>query len=217
MLLTNVTRPLPLSDHPAPVPPLARSVAPSLERQVVIEPASVRDWTRICQLVAHNFPLQTEQDMGYWLCHQLPYFQVARLDGEVIGFMHAQPRPDTGTLWVNLVAVDERYRHRGVGHRLVTHFESVCRDWRCARIELQCLSTNAAGLMLYRRQGYARLVESITQQHGLQVIVHRKSLPVTDAPASCPRPPVQLDGRLQRIAYRLFYLAWFRRHSPVRG
>ncbi|MEX8495724.1 GNAT family N-acetyltransferase [Sphaerotilus sp.] len=216
MLLTDVTRPLPLSDRPVPVSPPARPTASSLVQHVVIEPARLSDWASICKLVAQNFPLQTEVDMGYWLCHQLPYFQVARLDGHVIGFMHAQPRQDTGTLWVNLLAVDEQYRHRGVGHQLVMHVESVCRDWGCLRIGLQCLHTNVAGLALYRQHGYARLVESITEL-GHQVIVHRKTLPVTDAPASCPRPPVQLDGRLRRIAYRLFYLAWFRRHSPVRG
>jgi len=198
------------TDHPA------MPIAHALTRQVVIETASVRDWPRICQLVAQNFPLQSEASMGYWLCHQRPYFQVARLDGEVIGFMHAQPQPETGTLWVNMLAVDARYRHRGVGHRLVAHFESVCRDWDCARVELQCLRTNAAGLRLYRRHGYVRVVETLTQR-GLQVIVHRKPLPASEAPASGPRPPVQLDGRLQRWAYRLFYLAWFRRRSPVQG
>ena len=49
------------------------------------------------------------------------------------------------------------------------------------------------------------------------MVIHRKTLPVTDAPASCPRPPVQLDGRLKRMAYRLLYIAWFRRHTPMRG
>lgn len=217
MLLTDVTRPpLQLSDLPTPVPLPARPIASSLAEHVVIEPASVRDWMSICRLVVQNFPLESEESMGYWLCHQLPCFQVARLDGKVVGFLHAQPRQDTSTLWINQLAVDAQYRHRGVGHLLVMHFESTCRDWNCTRIGLQCLRTNAAALDLYRRHGYARLVESITEQ-GQQMIVHRKTLPVTDAPASCPRPPVRLDGRLKRTAYRLFYVAWFRRHSPMRG
>jgi GNAT superfamily N-acetyltransferase len=197
-------------DHPA------TPMALSLTSDVVIEPASVRDWSRICQLVAENFPLQSEVSMGYWLCHQRPWFQVARLDGKVIGFMHAQPQPDTGTLWINMLAVDARYRHRGVGHRLVVHFESVCRDWHCTRVELQCLRSNVEGLRLYQRHGYLRVAEAITQR-GLQVIVHRKPLPEGEALVGGPRPPVRLDGRLQRFAYRLFYLAWFRRHSPVQG
>jgi GNAT superfamily N-acetyltransferase len=189
-------------------------MALSLTREVVVEPASMRDWSRICQLVAQNFPLQSEAAMGYWLCHQRPYFQVARLDGEVIGFMHAQPQPDTGTLWINMLAVDARYRHRGVGHRLVVHFDSVCRDWHCTQVELQCLRTNVEGLRLYQRHGYLRVAEAITQ-HGLQVIVHRKPLPEGETLVGIPRPPVRLDRRLQRLAYRLFYLGWFRRHSPV--
>jgi GNAT superfamily N-acetyltransferase len=216
MLLTDVTRPIELSDCPAPKCYAAKPMAPSLATQVVLETASIGDWASICNLVARNFPLQSEEGMGYWLCHQLPFFKVARLDDQVIGFMHAQPRRETGTLWVNLLAVDERYRHRGVGQQLVEHFESVCRDWGCVRIGLQCLRTNDVALGLYERMGYARMGEAITE-HGQQMILHRKSLPVTDAPASCPRPLVQLDGRLQRMAYRLFYLAWFRQRSPMRG
>lgn len=217
MLLTDVTHPpLPLPDRPAPVSLPAMPIAAAVAERIVIEPARVRDWMSICKLVAENFPLESEVSMGYWLCHQLPYFRVARLDGQVVGYVHAQPRPDTSTLWINQLAVDAHYRHRGVGHLLVMHFESICRDWNCARIGLQCLRTNTAALALYERHGYARLVEAITE-HGMQMVIHRKTLPVTAAPASCPRPPVQLDGRLQRTAYRLLYLAWFRRRSPMRG
>ena len=115
MLLTTTPSPLdkPLRrehlDRPA-VPvgdmqPKAQRRKPSLAERVQIEPAGVRDWSSICKMVARNFPLETEQNMGYWLCHQLPYFRVARVDGEVAGFLHAQPRPDTGTLWVNLGAL----------------------------------------------------------------------------------------------------------------
>lgn len=224
MLLTTTPSPLdkPLRrehlDRPA-VPvgdmqPKAQRRKPSLAERVRIEPAGVRDWSRICTMVARNFPLETEQNMGYWLCHQLPYFRVARVDGEVAGFLHAQPRHDTGTLWVNLLAVDERFRNQGIAHRMVEHFESICRDWQCQRIGLQCLTSNVAALNLYERHGYARLNEATTEL-GLQVVVHRKTLSVSDAPASCPRPPVALDGRPLRTLYRLVYLAWFRSRSPM--
>jgi GNAT superfamily N-acetyltransferase len=218
MRLSDTTFPLEMPDRPvsaiAPAQPLAAHASWSLAEQIVIEPARLRDWRGICMMVARNFPLETEQNMGYWLCHQLPYFRVARLGDAVVGFLHAQPRRDTGTLWVNMLAVDERYRHRGVAHRMVEHFESVCRDWQCQRVGLQCLTSNLAALNLYQRHGYARLDESTTEL-GLQVVCHTKALSVTDAPRSCPRPEVQLDGRVQRLAYRLFYLAWFRSRSPM--
>lgn len=191
-----------------------RTVAPSLAQQLVITPTGVGDWMSICRMVADNFPLVSEDSLGYWLCHQLPYFQVARVGGRVIGFLHAQPQTD-GTLWVNMLAVDKPCRQQGVAHRMVEHFESVCRDWDCQRIGLQCLTTNSAALHLYERHGYARLLESTTER-GQRVVAHRKVLPVMDAPMSCPRGPVQLDSRAKRLALRLYYLAWFRRQSPVR-
>jgi len=216
MLLTDVTRPLLLTDCPPPVSLPVKPTTKSAVTRVVIEPAQLRDWSSICRLVAQNFPLQSEEGIGYWLCHQLPYFQVARLDGQVIGFLHAQPRPDSSTLWINMLAVEEQHRHRGVGHQLVMQFESICRDWNCTRIGLQCARTNVAALGLYEHLGYARLVEALNER-GQPVVIHRKTLAVSDAPASCPRPPVQLDGRLKRMAYRLFYLAWFRSRSPMQG
>lgn len=206
-----------IDDNDGPVSPRfdqpVRTGAPSLAQQLVITPTGVGDWMSICRLVADSFPLVSEGSLGYWLCHQLPYFQVARAGGKVIGFLHAQPQPD-GTLWVNMLAVDKPCRQQGVAHRLVEHFESVCRDWQCQRIGLQCLTTNTAALHLYERHGYARLLESITE-HGQRVVAHRKVLPVTDAPRSCPRGPMQLDSRARRLAMRLYYRAWFRRHSPV--
>lgn len=218
MQLSDTTHLLKSPDRTAPAVVAAHrpsaSTAPSIAAQLVIEPATLRDWHSICEMVARNFPLETEQNMGHWLCHQLPYFRVARLAGRVVGFLHAQPRHDTGTLWVNMVAVDSHHRHLGVAHRLVEHFESVCRDWQCRQIGLQCLTSNVAALNLYERHGYARLTEATTEL-GLRVVHHVKTLPVTDAPASCPRPLVQLDARPLRLAYRLFYLAWFRRSSPM--
>jgi ribosomal protein S18 acetylase RimI-like enzyme len=194
--------------------PLSIHTSVSLAEQVRIEPARLRDWRSICTMVAHNFPMETEENLGYWLCHQLPYFRVARLGDQVVGFLHTQPRRDTGTLWVNMLAVDERYRYRGIAHRLVEHIESVGRDWQCRCIGLQCLTSNVAALNLYARHGYAHLGESISEE-GLHVASHRKTLSVSDAPRSCPRPPVALDGRPQRLLYRLYYLAWFRSRSPL--
>ena len=194
--------------------PDTRHPPTSLAERVQIAPAGVGDWSSICALVARNFPLETERNLGFWLCHQLPYFRVARIDGQVVGFLHAQPRHDTRMLWVNMLAVDERFRNQGIAHRMVEHFDSVCRDWGCLHIGLQCLTSNLPALALYERHGYARLQE-VTTERGLQVMVHRKTLPVSDAPASSPRPPVALDSRPLRTLYRLIYLAWFRRRSPM--
>lgn len=222
MLLTDTPVPLQRPESAAAAPAhstgVRSSAAPtptrSLANMVVIEPAGIHDWLPICDMVTRNFPLETEQNMGYWLCHQLPYFRVARIEGQVVGFLHAQPRQDTGTLWVNLLAVDHRYRNRGIAHRLVKHFDSVARDWGCQAIGLQCLVTNTAAISLYERHGYACQGESITSW-GLRVVTYRKALRVTAAPASAPRPPVVLHGRARRIVHRLWYLGWFRHHSPL--
>jgi GNAT superfamily N-acetyltransferase len=205
-----VTHPPGAATRPAPASAPTRSLAEA----VAIEPAGVRDWLPICDMVARNFPLETEENLGHWLCHQLPYFRVARIEGQVVGFLHAQPRRDTGTLWINMLAVDHRYRSRGIAHRLVEHFESVARDWGCQAIGLQCLVSNTAAVNLYERHGYARLNESIADW-GLRVVAYRKALRIPAAPPSAPRPPVALHGKAQRMLYRLWYLGWFRQQSPL--
>jgi GNAT superfamily N-acetyltransferase len=201
------------------LPPLTCLATPHsahlLAEQLTIGPARMRDWHSISVLVARNFPLVREASLGHWLCHQLPYFQVARLGGhQVVGILHAQPRQDTGTLWINLLAVEEHLRHHGIAHHLVAHAESVCRDWQCQRIGLQCATTNVAALHLYACHGYGLLSESTTEL-GVRVVGHVKILPVTDAPHSCPRPTVRLDARPLRRLYRLCYVLGYRHRSPV--
>lgn len=186
----------------------------TLAQQLVIEPAGVRDWMPICQIVAHSFPLAVEADLGHWLCHERPWFQVARLGTQVLGFMHAQPRPDTRTLWINMLAVAQPHRQQGVAHRLIQRAEQVCLDWQCQHIGLQCLTTNAPALHLYQQHGYGRLAESTTGR-GQQVVAHRKTLPAANDARDRPAPPLQPDTLLQRRLYRLLYLGWFRRHSPL--
>lgn len=221
MLLTDKIPPLARSDRPVavapesptPLTPAAPGTA-SLARQIDISEAGWQDWAAISHLVAQNFPLVTEASLSYWLCHQRPYFRVARLHGRTIGFLHAQPRPDSKTLWVNLLAVDAQHRQQGVAHRLVEHADSVCRDWSCDRIGLQCLVHNEAALALYASHGYAAR-EEMTVEQGQRVVPHLRMLPVHHAPRSAPRPVHALDPRPLRLAYRLLYLAWFRHRSPM--
>ena len=57
---------------------------------------------------------------------------VAVLDGEVIGYITTNPQPDAGIGQIPNMAVDARYRRRGVASRLIEHALEYLRSAACA-------------------------------------------------------------------------------------
>ncbi|MFM2342302.1 MAG: hypothetical protein RLZZ592_1955 [Pseudomonadota bacterium] len=171
------------------------------------------DWIEMLELLDRCFPHATEAMMGHWLCHQRPMMHVARIGGKVAGFVHVQIRPESGTLWINMLAVTEDHRHRGVARHLLAHCERLAAQWGLGRLGLQCHEDNLAALRLYQRQGHRRVGETIRAHAGGRYIVHDKPLPCTTPARPCTPP--QPDPRWQRLALRLLYLGWFRRQARL--
>ena len=86
---------------------------------------------------------------------------VAVLDGAVIGYITTRPQPDAGIGQIPNMAVDARYRRRGVASRLIEHALDYlrARGMRVAKIET--LVQNAQGQSLYPRFGFQEAARQI--------------------------------------------------------
>ena len=86
---------------------------------------------------------------------------VAVLDGEVIGYITTNPQPAAGIGQIPNMAVDARYRRRGVASRLIEHAldHLRARGMRVAKIET--LVQNAQGQTLYPSFGFQEVARQI--------------------------------------------------------
>jgi ribosomal protein S18 acetylase RimI-like enzyme len=79
-------------------------------------------------------------------------FFVARKEGGVVGTVIGGYDGHRG--WVYRLAVDPRYRSRGIGAALMGHLERALAERGCPKINLQIHGSNAEVAAFYERIGY---------------------------------------------------------------
>ncbi len=72
-------------------------------------------------------------------------------DNQMIGFVGGDPRPSQGWGWVATIAVDLRYRRRGVGHALLRACE---KSLGVPRSRLTVRLSNHVAISMYEKEGY---------------------------------------------------------------
>ena len=86
---------------------------------------------------------------------------VAELDGDVIGYITTRPQPDAGIGQIPNMAVDARYRRRGVASRLIEHALDYLRSCGMRVAKIETLVQNAQGKTLYPRFGFQEVARQI--------------------------------------------------------
>ena len=86
---------------------------------------------------------------------------VAVLDGEVIGYITTRPQPDAGIGQIPNMAVDARYRRRGVASRLIEHALDHLRACGMRVAKIETLVQNAQGQTLYPSFGFREVARQI--------------------------------------------------------
>ena len=88
-------------------------------------------------------------------------FYVAEYDGKVVGileiiFRHIEtPAHVTrDIIVVDAIAVDEKYRGKGIGHQLLDFVREIKKNKGCDAIELQVNARNAAAYEMYKKYGF---------------------------------------------------------------
>ncbi len=72
-------------------------------------------------------------------------------NNQMIGFIAGDPRPNDGVGWVATIAVDSRFRLRGIGRALLRACE---RELNLPHIKLTVRASNQAAISLYEKEGY---------------------------------------------------------------
>jgi ribosomal protein S18 acetylase RimI-like enzyme len=75
----------------------------------------------------------------------------AVVDGEMAGFVAGDPRPRDGWGWIATIAVDSRYRRRGIGRALLHACEA---KLGVPRARLTVRISNQAAISMYEKDGY---------------------------------------------------------------
>jgi ribosomal protein S18 acetylase RimI-like enzyme len=98
---------------------------------------------------AHNRP---EDDIKRKLKIQRELFFVAELDSRIVGTTMGGYDGHRG--WVYYVAVDPRYRRRGIGEALMRKVEDGLQAIGCRKINLQVREGNEEVVAFYKKLGY---------------------------------------------------------------
>ncbi|MBK9210010.1 MAG: GNAT family N-acetyltransferase [Anaerolineales bacterium] len=86
----------------------------------------------------------------------LTFPEVIRLkaveDGQMAGFVAGDPRPSNGWGWIATIAVDSRFRRRGIGRALLRACEA---KLGVPRSRLTVRVSNQVAISMYEKEGYA--------------------------------------------------------------
>ena len=118
-----------------------------------IVPASLLDLNALHKLEHDSF------DKDAWslfdLIAVLTFPDVIRLkaveDGQMAGFVAGDPRPRDGWGWIATIAVDPRYRRRGIGRALLHACEA---KLNVPRSRLTVRISNQVAISMYEKDGY---------------------------------------------------------------
>jgi ribosomal protein S18 acetylase RimI-like enzyme len=81
------------------------------------------------------------------------WFLVGELDGRIIAACMAGYEGHRG--WINYLAVEPRYRRRGLASKLIREAERLLRETGCPKINLQIRTSNSDVIEFYKAIGYS--------------------------------------------------------------
>jgi len=108
----------------------------------------------------------------------LTFAEVIRLkaveDSQMVGFVAGDPHPRDGWGWISTIAVDPRFRRRGIGLALLHACES---KLGVAQSRLTVRISNQAAITMYEKDGYKTMdIWKTYYNDGEDGIVMKKSL-----------------------------------------
>ncbi len=106
-------------------------------------------WQRCDLLRPWNDP---KKDIQRKLDVQPELFLVGVLDDDVVATVMAGYEGHRG--WVNYLAVASEHRRKGLGRAMMAEAESLLKQTRCPKLNLQIRGSNTSAIEFYRRLGY---------------------------------------------------------------
>ena len=76
-------------------------------------------------------------------------------ENKVIGFLIYDIKiKHDKIMWIDQLIIDEKYRKKGYGKKLIENAEEIAKQENCVRIEFSCWSFNTDALEMYKHIGY---------------------------------------------------------------
>lgn len=104
-------------------------------------------------------PVMTQEHFDDLLAKQA--LLVAVYEGRIVGALAYMERHVSSptqvsrqVIFIDMMAVDEKYRHQGVGRQLFDHLKEIARDGHYDGIELQVNARNTDAYAMYRHYGF---------------------------------------------------------------
>jgi len=86
---------------------------------------------------------------------------VAEVAGEVAGYVTTRINPHTRTGWIPHLAVDRRFRGRGIARALLAHAQRDLRKRGMIAAKIETLEQNTAGASLFPKLGFQEVARQI--------------------------------------------------------
>lgn len=76
-------------------------------------------------------------------------------DKKILGFAVYQIKEKHDkVMWIDQLIIDEYFRHRGYGEKIIDRVTEIAKNEKCKRIEFSCWSFNKNALEMYKHIGY---------------------------------------------------------------
>jgi len=112
------------------------------------------DLARVCEIESKAFPYPYPCHIFIVYHHLFPdLFLVVECDGDVVGYSLGIIEGSTRGHLVS-IAVDEKFRRRGLGEALIKEFENRLKTRGASEVVLEVSVNNTAAMSLYKKLGY---------------------------------------------------------------
>jgi ribosomal-protein-alanine N-acetyltransferase len=121
---------------------------------VIIRDMKESDLERIIEIEEKSFnpPWSREAFLLELTKNLLAKYIVAEVDGQVVGYGGIWLIIDEGH--VTNIAVDEEYRGKGIGSKILEGLIQICRDRNMTAMTLEVRKSNVVAQSLYRKYGF---------------------------------------------------------------
>jgi len=145
-----------------------------------IETASTRLLDKLCEIEAQCFNQEafTKRQIAYLLVDYNTIGLVAKVNGDVAGFIISQVEVENQTLHGHIITVNvaPAYRRKGIASKMLKETEAILKGKGVTECHLEVREDNTAALTLYQDSGYQRIGRLEKYYHDKHGLYLKKSL-----------------------------------------
>jgi ribosomal-protein-alanine acetyltransferase len=130
---------------------------------LTIEDASTRNLDRLYTIETECFQSEafTKQQIAQLLTDYNSVSLVAKLDGEIVGFIIGMIYFERNSLVGHILTIDvsKAHRQRGIAEKLMQEIEKILKEKGAGTCHLEVREDNVAALNLYKKLGYKKIAK----------------------------------------------------------